>query len=163
MPIDLKIIETGNGGDLVNVGNDLAVTSTIGGMIYLCLFGGNLKESTDQNNIKIQSFDWWGNSFMKNEPSQQMNSLTERTLNEIVLTSGGANIIVNAVKQDLKALSKYITFDVKVKLPAINAVQIEITVTKIETSQEGVLIINLRKTLTGDFSILDFSGLDFLI
>ena len=163
MPIDLKIIETGNGGDLVSLGNDLATTNTIGGMIYLCLFGGNLKESTDQNSVNIQSFDWWGNSFMKNEPSQQMNSLTERTLNSIVLTSGGTNQIVNSVKEDLKFLSKYITFDVSVKLPAINVVQIEITITKIETSQEGVLIINLRKSLTGDFSILDFSGSDFLL
>ena len=152
MAFDLKVIETGTGGDVVNLGNDLAVTKSVQTMIYLCLFGGNVDG------------EFWANKLlMKSFPSQQFISLTEKTLNTTALDSAGRVIIENAVIEDLKFLNTIFTIFVKVKLPNIDHVTIEITLTKIDSAQEANLIINLKKTSVGDFSIYDFDFNDFLI
>lgn len=164
MAFDLKIIETGNGGDVVNKGDDLAIDETISTMIYLALFGGNVEESTVAKTVYAESFDWWGNRLlMSSEPSRMFNSLTEKTLNKTALNSEGRTIIQNAVIQDLKNLSNFFTIFVNVVLPNTNQVKIEITVTKLDKSKQATLIINLKKSLAGDFSIFDFDATDFLI
>ncbi len=163
MAFDLKIIETGNGGDFVNLGNDLAVTSSVSTAIYLALFGGNVEQSTEQRNLTVESFDWWGNKLlMSSEPNQQFNSLTEKTLNTTALDSTGRARIENAVIQDLKFFSTIFKVDVSVTLPTVDHVNINITLTNLESSKEGTLIINIKK-IAGDFSIFDFKASDFLI
>jgi hypothetical protein len=73
--MDLAIIETGNGGDLQLVGNDLAMVNGIENMPYLGMFGGNIEESTVNKVEKLQSFDWWGNNLlMPGNQSIQFNS-----------------------------------------------------------------------------------------
>ncbi len=164
MAFDLKIVETGNGGDFVNKGDDLAITESVSTMIYLALFGGNVEESTITKTIYAESFDWWANRLlMSSEPSQMFNSLTEKTLNKTALNTEGRTIIENAVIEDLKFLAKIFAIFVKVKLPSLNHVTIEITITKLDKSKEATLIINLKKSLAGDFSIFDFDASDFLI
>lgn len=149
MAFDLKLIETNNGGDFVNLGNDLAVTNGIITMIYLALFGGN---------------NWWANDLlMKSQPSQMFNSITETTLNNTALNSEGRTVIENAVKTDLKYLSDLFNITVNVTLPKLDTVQINLTIIELDKSQKTNLIITLQKTKTGDFSILDFSVSDFLI
>ena len=164
MAFDIKLIETGNGGDVVNLGNDLEVDNSISTMLYLALVGGNVEESTNQRSVNTQAFDWWGNRLlMSSEPSHQFNSLTERTLNNTVLNSEGRTIIENAVKEDLKFLSKIFNIFVTVTLPFVDRVKIEILVKNNENAQETRLIINSKKSEGGDFLALDFDNNDFLI
>lgn len=164
MSFDLKIIETGNGGDFVNLGNDLEVTDTIYTMVYLSLFGGNVEESTVDGFVNPQSFDYWANKLMfGDDPSQQFNSETERTLNNTALDSSAIDKITDAVLSDLMYLKKLFKISVKVSLPYINHVKIEITFEGIENSNQYVVVINMRKENNGDFSIFDFTIHDFLI
>lgn len=159
---DVSVIETLNGGDLQQVGNDLAVVYNIENMIYLGMFGGNVEASTDNNAVQIESFDYWANSLlMFNNPSQQFNSLTERTINSVPLTSNGRVLIENAIKKDLeffKDLGGVVT--VSVEIVATDKIKVSIRVEL--NSQKQVTIINFRKSLDGDFFILDFND-DFLV
>lgn len=159
---DVSVIETLNGGDLQQVGNDLAVVYNIENMIYLGMFGGNIEASTDNNAVKVESFDYWANSLlMFNNPSQQFNSLTERTINSVPLTSSGRVLIENAIKKDLeffKDLGGIVT--VSVEIIATDKIKVSIRVEL--NSQKQVTIINFRKSLDGDFFILDFND-DFLV
>lgn len=164
MSFDLKIIETGNGGDFVNLGNDLEVIDTIYTMVYLSLFGGNVEESTIEGFVNPQSFDYWANKLMfGDDPSQQFNSETERTLNKTPLNTAAIDKITDAVITDLKYLKKLFKITVKVFLPYINQVKIEIIFEGIENSNQYVIVIDLRKENNGDFSIFDFTIDDFLI
>lgn len=164
MSFDLKIIETGNGGDCVNLGNDIQVIDTIYTMVYLSLFGGNVEESTVAGFVKTQSFDYWANKLMfGDEPTQQFNSETECTLNKTALNTAAIDKITNAVLTDLNYLKKLFKVSVKVSLPYVNQVKIEIFFDGIENSNEHVIVINLRKENNGDFSIFDFTIDDFLI
>lgn len=159
---DLSVIETLNGGDVQQVGNDLAVVYSIENMIYLGMFGGNVEASTDNASVQIESFDYWGNTLlMFNNPSQQFNSLTERTINTTPLTSSGRVLIENAIKKDLeffKDLGGTVT--VNVEIVATDKIKVRIRVEL--NNQQQITIINFRKSLDGDFFILDFND-DFLI
>ena len=71
--MDLKLIENGNGGELVYENNDLTTINGLNNQVYLALFGGNPGATTPTERIDNQQlFDFWGNSFL--EPSQQFNS-----------------------------------------------------------------------------------------
>jgi len=159
---DLSVIETLNGGDVQQVGNDLAVVYNIENMIYLGMFGGNVEASTDNTSVQIESFDYWGNTLlMFNNPSQQFNSLTERTINTTPLTSSGRVLIENAIKKDLeffKDLGGIVT--VSVEIVATDKIKVRIRVEL--NNQQQITVINFRKSLDGDFFILDFND-DFLI
>lgn len=159
---DVSVIETLNGGDLQQVGNDLAVVYNIENMIYLGMFGGNIEASTDNNSTPIESFDYWGNGLlMFNNPSQQFNSLTERTINSVPLTSSGRILIENAIKKDLeffKDLGGKVT--VSVEIVATDKIKVSIRVEL--NNQKQVTIINFRKSLDGDFFVMDFND-DFFI
>lgn len=164
MSFDLKLIETGNGGDFVNLGNDLQVIDTIYTMVYLSLFGGNVEESTVEGFVNPQSFDYWANKLMfGNDASQQFNSETERTLKNTALSTSAIDPITEAVLNDLSYLRKLFKIRVAVSLPYINQVKIEIFFEGIENSNQYVVVINLRKENNGDFSIFDFTIDDFLI
>lgn len=160
---DLAIIETLNGGDLQQKGNDLAVVNGIENMIYLALFGGNLEASTQSNIVQAQSFDYWANSLlMLNTPSQQFNSETERTINSTALTSSGRVLIENAIKKDLEFFSDLgATIEVTVDIVATDKIKVSIRVT-LPQQQTTITIINFRKSSDGDFFILDFND-DFFL
>lgn len=162
MPIfDLAIIETGNGGDLQQVGSDLAVVNGIENMIYLGMFGGN-KEASTQSNI-ITDGDFWGNNlFHPNAPSVQFNSETERVMNSVALTSSGRVLIENAIKKDLAFFSDLgATVEVSVTIVSTDKIRVQIKVT-LPSQAPNITIINFRKALDGDYFILDFND-DFFI
>lgn len=159
---DVSVIETLNGGDLQLVGNDLAVVYNIENMIYLGMFGGNVEESTNNSSINLESFDFWGNRLlMFNNPSQQFNSMTERTINTTPLTSSGRVLIENAIKKDLEFF-KDLGGTVTVNVDIIDTDKIKVTIRVELSTQKQVTIINFKKSLTGDFFILDFND-DFFI
>ena len=109
MAIDLKLIETFSGGDLVQNTNDLELLNGFGNMIYIALFGGNVEQSTPSRRISSeQYFDFWGNSlFHENNQSIQFNSETERTLRSVALNSQGRILIIESIKKDLSFFSNF--------------------------------------------------------
>src|SRR5688572_6826679 len=102
--MDLKLIVDGNGADIVKTTKDLVVISGLQNMVLLALFGGNVEASTPTKRLPTeQAGDWWGNSlFFPDDPERQFNSLTERTLNTVALTSSGRVRIEQAVLKDLE-------------------------------------------------------------
>lgn len=119
--MDLKVIETLNGGDLVKNTKDLAVvemTEGLTNMPYLAMFGGNIEESTPDFRLsRRQYFDWWGNVLLlQNAPTSQFNSETERVLNSTPLTSAGRVLIEEAIKKDLSFLREIADVSVSVSI-----------------------------------------------
>ena len=137
---DLAIIETGNGGDIQQKGNDLAIVNGVENMIYLAMFGGNVEASTTAVITQSQSFDFWGNTvFASNSPSQQFNSETERTIRTIALNSSGRLALIQAVEQDLNYLKS--VADITIEVEIIGSSQTRIIVTFSEkTNQQDKLL-----------------------
>ena len=64
--MDVKLIESGNGGDLVLTDNDLAVVGGVENMPYLSMFGGA---------------NYWANQLLLSDPTARtFDSLTEPAL-----------------------------------------------------------------------------------
>lgn len=135
---DLLLYESGSGGELYLLNNDLVLSETFFQSIYVSLFGGNVKASTLGNEIPGQErFDYWANSlFFKNQKSKQFNSLTEKILNEVTINSNGRLRIKSAVEQDLNYLKKIVNFTVNVLILDINKIKIEILVSSASNQSE---------------------------
>lgn len=130
--MDVQVIETGNGGDLVKKPKDLLTIDGFQNMPYLAMFGGNVAEDTPTTRTPSQqNFDWWGNGLlMPNDASQQFNSQTERALNTIPLTSAGRARIEQAVIADLQFMKAFATVSVAVSIVATDKVVIGIRLVK---------------------------------
>lgn len=164
MAFDLAIFEAnGNGGDILLLGNDLAVVNDIENMPYLDMFGGNVKESTKSNTVKEQSFDYWANNlFYFSQPELQFNSETERTYDLVALDSNGRIVLEDAVKIDIANFKKMgLNSEVKVIIPELDRLTTEIKITKPEGG--GMIsVVNYKKQSNGDFFIMDFNN-DFFV
>lgn len=139
---DLKLIETGNGGDLELLGRDLAVVQGFGNMPYLAMFGGNVEASTPRTRVPgEQAFDFWGNSlFHPNNTAVQFNSLTERRLMEVALNSSGRLQIEQAVKRDLAFMKPFAEVTVSVEITGPDRVRISILLKEPGNLQEKQFI-----------------------
>ena len=128
--MDLKILETGNGGDLSKKSKDVSVILGLQNMPYLAMFGGNVKESTPKKRFSNeQAFDYWANNLLfPNDDSLQFNSLTERILNETALTSSGRITIENAVKKDLEFMNPFAKVTASVSIIGLDKIQIYILI-----------------------------------
>lgn len=129
---DLKIVETGDGGDAVLKGNDLLIIEGFQNMPYLGLFGGNLNESTDgAKPPDEQAFDWWGNHLlMPNNPSLQFNSSLEKLLLNIVLSSEGRVEIISKTIEDLKFMNDFAVIEVDAVVIEVDRIEINIKITE---------------------------------
>ncbi len=115
--MDLKVIESLNGGEIVKNSKDLEVIEGFQNMPYLAMFGGNTEASTGKRLVTQQDFSWWGNNvFHPNEPELQFNSLTERNLMNIPLTSSGRSQIEAGVKEDLRFMREFARVGVVVSI-----------------------------------------------
>lgn len=124
--MDLRLIETLNGGDLLLQGNDLAVINSFENQVYLALFGGNPQGSTPATRpTGQQAADFWGN-YLESDPSVQFNSLTERTLNTTELTSAGRLIIEEAIKTDLQFMQGFANISISTRIIATDQLEINI-------------------------------------
>ena len=124
--MDLKLIETGNGGDLVKLGDNLELINGFQNMPYLAMFGGNVEQSTPQTRkLGEQNFDWWGNSLLfPTNSAIQFNSLTEKTLMNVSLNSAGRVKIQNAILSDLNFMNAFAKVEVEVSLLGLDKVKI---------------------------------------
>lgn len=157
---DLALVESGGGGDLTILGNDLAVDDSIGTAIYLSMFGGNVEADTTNRIQGNLYFDYWAN-FLIPEPNQQFNSLTERTLNNTPLTSAGRVLIENAIKKDFKFLSENNKISVNVSIVATDKINITLLVIMANGETKLKTFSLVRNPTTGDFDLNDFDFTDF--
>lgn len=127
---DLRIIETGNGGDLELIGRDLSMVEGFENMPYLGMFGGNVEASTAGPKLaNEQAFDWWGNNLlMFNNQSIQFNSDLERALNQIPLTSAGRVQLEQIVYSDLKFMLPFAELEISTSIIATDNYKIEIKI-----------------------------------
>lgn len=128
--MDLKIIETGNGGDLAKNGDQIRVINGFQNMPYLAMFGGNHEESTPNSRRPAEKrFDYWGNELLlRSSPEQQFNSLTEKTLKSVSLNSAGRIKILDAVKSDLEFMRAFANVSVDVQIIAQDRVKISVII-----------------------------------
>jgi len=163
MGFDIAIKETGNGGDIVLRGADLAIVYSIENEVYLATFGGNKEQDTPAVVTQEQSFDYWANNLMyKGNSKLQFNSKTERTMGEVALNSSGRTRIEDAMKEDIKYLSDAgAVTDVKVIIKSDDWIQTKISVIMPDGS-ESVSVVEGRKVSDGDFFIQDFND-DFFL
>lgn len=126
MTRDIKIYETGNGGDINVLGNDLESVYSFENMPYFAMFGGNVEQSTNQvGEDDEQRFDYWGNSFLIDAASQ-FNSLTERGLITTPITSEGRILIENLVRADLEFMRDFAVVTVTVRVLSDDKLNIDI-------------------------------------
>lgn len=126
MTRDIKIYETGNGGDINVLGNDLESVHSFENMPYLAMFAGNVEQSTAQvGEEDEQRFDFWGNAFLIDAASQ-FNSLTERGLITTPITSEGRILIENAVRADLQFMEEFARVNVVVRVISDDKLNIDI-------------------------------------
>lgn len=152
--MDLELIETGGGGDLLKKGNDLSMIFGFENMPYLALFGGNVESSTPSKRVaNEQDFSWWGNALLfPNTPETQFNSLTERTLHQVALTSAGRLVIEDAIKKDLEFMRPFAIVKVDTAIIATDHIRIAITIQQpdnLEAKEFIFLWDSTRAELTG--------------
>lgn len=147
--MDLALIETGNGGDIVFRNKDLAMVFGFENMPYMALFGGNPNYPTTPLKDSEQAFDWWGNRLLfPNDESKQFNSLTEQKLKTVALNSSGRIQIEESVKQDLKFMSDFANLKVSVSIISDDKVLIELQIVRPDNLQKTTFIYIWDKTLS---------------
>lgn len=108
--------ETGSGGDLQLLGNDIASTTGLFNMVYMAWFGEVYSTTGNELDSELRD-DWFGNSLLfKNEKEIQFNSLLEKTLNETALDSSGRITIEEAAKKDLNFMKDIAEVSVSVSI-----------------------------------------------
>jgi hypothetical protein len=122
--MDLELIETGDGGDLIKDSKDLSIIFGFENMPFLALFGGNVESSTPDIRIQTeQAFDFWGNNLlMPQDRSIQFNSQTERALNTTALSSSGRSKIQQAVENDLSFMKDFAIITVVVQVLSMDKI-----------------------------------------
>ena len=120
--IDILLYETGDGGDMAIINDDIAMIESLYQQVYLHLFGGNVEAVTRGDELSGEvRYDYWANPLLfPDTPARQFNSNTERTLNETSLNSVGRIKILRAVELDLEPLKKFADFTSDVQLETIN-------------------------------------------
>jgi hypothetical protein len=126
--IDLLLFESGDGGDVNLLGNDIEMTNSIFNMVYMALFGGNPEAVTTGNEVEGEERnDFWGNALLlPNDQEKQLNSFTENVLNTVALDSAGRVKIEDAAKDDLQFMSILAEITIDVSIVMNNRVEIEI-------------------------------------
>jgi phage gp46-like protein len=136
--MDLKLIESNDGGDVVKNATDLEVIFGFQNMIYIALFGGNPEASTPITRLATeQDLSYWGNNlFHPQESGLQFNSSTEKTLLNVTLNSSGRTLIQQAVESDLAFMKEFATVKVVVSVIGLDSILIAIRVLQPDNLQE---------------------------
>lgn len=117
--MDLRIIENGNGGDLVFANGDIETTSEVYNQPYLAHFGGN-KDVSEDNGLHV---DFWGNTLLLPN-NEQFISEFERAINTIPLSSSGRVKLETAAKKDLEYLSGFATTNTVVSITGVDKIKL---------------------------------------
>lgn len=135
--MDLELIETGNGGDIVKNKTDLQVIQGFQNMPYLALFGGNPNNSTPvERPENSQAFDWWGNNLLfRDNPEFQFNSLTEQALMDVSVSSSGVAKIQESVEKDLEFMKAFADLQVSVSIISDDRIEIKVEIDQPDNEQ----------------------------
>lgn len=126
--MDVLVVETLNGGDVLVKGNDLAAAQGFENMPYLALFGGNLEASTPSIRVDGElNNDWWGNSFIP-QRAAQINSDTERKIQTEPVTSSGRVRMESTVKRDLQFMTQFAEVSATVSVLSDDVIGINIRI-----------------------------------
>ena len=138
---DINLHESGNGGEMAIVSNDLLLGESLFQQVYLALFGGNIEAVTRGDElISEERFDYWANFLFFSEiPSKQFNSITEKTINSVALNSQGRLSIINAINEDLSYLTELLNYSIDVQIFEVNKIRIIINFTPKNNQQSRVL------------------------
>jgi hypothetical protein len=137
---DLKIYETGDGGDFNLTTNDFQLIEGFQNMPYLSFFGGNPGHPTTGAKPENQeAFDWWGNFYLSpNNTSVWFNSYLENVLKNTALGSSGLREIEAAVEKDLKNIRQFAKIDlIDVELIYVDRLKITVKITEPTNSQSN--------------------------
>ena len=121
--MDLQIVETGNGGDLVFENGDISLVSEVYNQPFLAHFGGNKEASTPD-----YTTDFWGNIFLQG--NEQMTSSFERMLNETELSSSGRLKLENTAEEDLEYLNGFADTTSQVSITGVDKIELQETITE---------------------------------
>lgn len=129
--MDFKIVDNGNGGDLVFANGDIQLTSEVYNQPYLARFGGNLKNSTtDEFKQGEIHGDWWANAlFLQGNPNEQLNSKFEQQLDKVAYDLKGRKILEAVAIEDLAYLKGFAKVDTTLSLPKLDKIQLNDNVT----------------------------------
>ena len=138
---DINLHESGSGGEMDIVSNDLLMGEVLFQQVYLALFGGNVEANTIGNElVSEERFDYWANPlFFAEIPSKQFNSNTERELQKVVLNTAGRLRIIQVVNEDLSYLTILLNYDVDVQFVGTNLIRIIVNFTQKGSQENRVL------------------------
>lgn len=175
--LDIRLLETDDGGDLKLAGSDLETYRSWQNMIYVGLFGGNVEgyTTTDERAEDERAEDWWGNKLlMPDSPELWFNSRTERTLMSTSLSTQGIDRIEKAVISDLSFMDPFANVTVEVSLVDADQIRMDIFVQEPSTLEraqfryiwrpsEGKAFVPGEEisTSVGDFDPQDFDTIDY--
>lgn len=131
MAIDILLVETGDGNEFVQKGNDFITVEGMQNVVYLSLFGGNVEGSTREIIGQEQRMYWWANDALYQEDiDEQMNSETERKLQTIALNSQGRLELIQSIKTDLAWIEEFAEVEADVIFESVDRVRISVTLTQ---------------------------------
>lgn len=137
---DIKIYESGSGGEFDLLNEDLETIEGLTNQPYLALFGGNIEQSTSNSILQGElRGDWFGNLLLDDE--NRFNSSFERALNNTALTSSGIRALKIIAENDLKYLKDYADITVNVYLEDISRVVVEVTMKKPDNQSLKVKLV----------------------
>lgn len=138
---DITLFESGDGGEMAIIANDLSLSETLYQQVYLALFGGNIEANSKVLNLPTEEqFGYWGNNlFYKEFPAQQFNSNTERTIISVALNSEGRLKIIQAIADDLQYLSELLQFKVEVFFPDRDKMRIIVSLKEKGNQEDKIL------------------------
>ena len=130
--MDLKLKETGSGGDLVFEGGDIKLTSEIYNQPYLARFGGNKEASTsDEFSDGQERGDYWANELLLSGSSnEQFNSKFEKALNELPLSSAGRIKLERIAGEDLDYLEGFAEHESTLVIPTVDKIRLKDSIYK---------------------------------
>ena len=158
MSKDILLFESGSGGEISILNNDISLVETLYQQVYIRLFGGNLEANTTGSEIEgKQREDFWANElFFNNRKDKQFNSDTERALDNVVLNTSGRIDILRAVESDLKNLENIADITINVIILDYNRIEISILLQKPDDTEDKILQFiwdNARKEVIIDQTI----------
>jgi hypothetical protein len=121
--MDLKIIETYSGGDLVFSNGDLRLTSEVYNQPYLAHFGGNKEQTADEYSENLPREDYWANQLLL-PPNERLDSLFERSLLENEISSSGRLRMEEAAKTDLIYLEGFAETESEVIIEGVDKIRL---------------------------------------
>ena len=148
---DVSLNQTPDGGEITVEGGVVRMSGGLETAAYLSLFGGNFQDDGRDGN----SDNWWGN-LSETNAVRQYRSETQNLLKSLPLTSSNLRLIEDAVTRDLSwFLAQDIASSIRVgvSIPALNTVQIDVSVEAVGEEKAFQFVENWKS----NFAELDIS------